>query len=552
MDDKTLQILHNLYNGLHGRKRLDENKCIGCHKEKLMWFDEGEKDKTRGYCSLLCQRVVHNLYLGHKRVREEKKERPDFRQLLILLDEPVIAQIIVYTYPYYKEKAKDLRAILDLRGESKQLKELIDQYILMEVKEFSEEVTEILTNESLLLFPSLQELYLTNENVDIHYIGSLTNLQNLAITEDVVGDDSLQELQKLTKLVVLDNSSITLRSISKLTKLNTLAFLLNDTLTDNDISLLPESLQILVLDECTNIHDSGIMSLSRLSQLTQLEVGTIAFQDLALKNMTFLKELTIEKNDNFLGYDSLGGMRLLTALVVLKCANFEGPSIPYKSQLKLFIAGQTQINDGTLSSQINLTTLDVSGTVVTDKSLKYLVNLSRLSARNSLHITGECFQTLTRLEFLDLSGCQLVTRKSLLGLTNLTELYLSDTQMRPSKNESPLKFPHLKLLWLRKTQAIQNREIVHFTQLEELSLAENDIIKGKAYLRNLTTLLKLDLSYNTVIENEDIQSFTRLESINLKGNTLIKSYALKNMPNLSEIVLRDGTVTSDLTWVDYV
>lgn len=551
MDEETVQILSRLYLNLKNRKRLDESLCTGCHRYFIQWVDQGENDKRRGYCSLLCQNAVHNLFLGHKRLREER-EIPNFRELLLLLDEPVLAKIIVYTYPYYDEEPEDFRAILDLREESDYLKALIDRYILGLAEKVSEEVTNTLNNETLSLLPSLEELYLGEES-QISYIGSLTNLRNLVISLDPVGENSLERLVKLTKLIVLNNSTISGKSLAKLTKLNTLAILLNDTLTDNDIALFPDSIRALVLDECTKVQETGIKSLSRLTGLVQLELRKMTFQDWTLKNLTKLEDLTIEKNDHFLGNnDSLAGMRLLTSLVILECPEFHGYGIPYKSALEMFFAGDTKIDDSTLSSQIHINTLQINNTTITDNKLKELVNLSRLSARNSPRLAGACFQILTKLEFLDISGCQFIIRKNLVSLTNLTELYLSNTSIRTSKNEQPLKFPFLQKLWLRESETIQNRDIVHFTRLVELSLARNKIIQGKAYLRNLTSLLSLDLSYNTVIENEDIESFTRLEILVLEGNTLIKSYALRNMPNLKEIILPDGTVTDDRTWLDFV
>ena len=552
MDQKTLFVLHSLFLGLQKRDR-PSDKCIGCHIGEIECMEEGNGE--RRYCSEMCQNVFHSLFLpmGQKRAREVVVERPDFRQMMELVDDPVIAQIIVYTYPYYRERPAHMRAILDLRGESKQLKELIDQYILKEVRELSPEISDILDNDSLLLFPNLRVFHILGEASEINFVGSLTQLEELEIWGDKIGDDSLFNLEKLSKLVILNDTEISSHSLSWLTNLRFLFVAINGHFSDNDLSQLPPSLSSLSLSDCPLLSNTGILSLSRLSNLTSLELETIHVNDQGLGRLPGLKNLIITKNENFIGNNaSLGNMRLLETLITTECPNFEGGGLRYKSPLKMLAARNTKITDSALSGEINLTTLDISGTEVTDNRLIELVHLKHLAIQNSPNLTGECFLKLTGLKFLDLSGSPLVTRSTLLGLTNLETLFLDYTSMQPAKNEPPLKLPKLTILSLRRTRALRSGDMVHFTNLTELSLAENEVIQGKVYLRNLSSLLNLNLSYNKVIENDDLTIFTRLEKITLTGNTVIKSDALRNMPNLKEIVLRDGSLTDDITFVDYV
>lgn len=143
-DDKTVWVLSGLYRKVLGRTRVNEKTCLGCHTREIKCYEKisQEKNKKNGYCSQECQIGYYSLIydMGQKRVREQARERPDFRQLLEMLDEPVIAQIITYTYPLYREEIGDMRAILDLRGESQQLRDLIDRQILREIRELSPEI----------------------------------------------------------------------------------------------------------------------------------------------------------------------------------------------------------------------------------------------------------------------------------------------------------------------------------------------------------------------------------------------------------------------------
>lgn len=554
MDHKTINVLENLHRDLLKRDLLEGN-CSGCHFKKIEWKES--TDEKEGYCSLQCQIGYHSLLkpfyqIGQKRVRELKVERPDFRQLLELLDEGVVAQIITYTYPNYRKSAKDMKYILSMRKESLQLKELIDQYILKPIERLSKEITDQFYDDTLELFPNLRVLKVNQDIADVSVLDRLSRLERLEITGNVLDDDSIRSLQRLTKLVMIQNFGITSRSISRLTNLKSLLILDNDVISDQDLSTFPPSIKSLSLIECSEIRDTGLLSLSRLTRLKALELNTIQGSDQGFQGLTRLKNFRIVLMDGFIGNsDSLGNMPLLESLVVMRCPKFEGNGLRYKSPLKLFIAADTLISDSTLSSQIHLETLDISNTSITDERLGELTNLKRLSMRLSTHITDKSLSTLTRLEFLDISGSRLITRKSLSQLTNLTELYLIQTIMLPTKNDRPLPLHKLRVLIAGSTSAIANRDMIQFSNLTNLSLADNSFISGSVYLRNLTNLTKLDLKYNLVIENDDISKFTKLEEIDLTGNRMITSDALRGMSFLKKITLSDGTVTDDPNFVGF-
>lgn len=541
-DQKTKDILTQLHSRLLERV-LEEDLCIGCHSKSILYRENG--NLKNAYCSKQCQAgyrawiLPFSFSLGLKEGGEE--ERPDFTKLLDLLDEPVVAQIIAFTYPHYETKREDMNAILLLREESKQLKNLIDQYILRPVEKLSREITDRFFGTSLSLFPNLKHLEL-NENTMLLSIKSLTNLETLEISGDILTDDSTKVLVKLTQLILLGSTqrTITHKTFSQLTRLETLVFGKNLSVQDKDLMALPPSLVTVKVLHCPRIHRQGILSFSRLTNLTGLELDAIYVDDSGMGGMKGLKYLTMSNMEKFEGnHDSLGNMRLLEEVILRNCPLFEGEGFRYKSPLRVLLARGTSVSNGALSSQINLTALDITDTKVSDERLSELTNLESLVVRGSEYITDASLSLLTKLKHLDISETKRITRTSLFRLTNLKRLYLNRAEITPNYDDPLLPLYKLKVLSLDSTKAFLPRDMFVLRNLTSLSLANNDTIFGVPYFRNMRNMLQLDLSYNRVIQ-EEVKLFTKLEIINLTGNAKINHALLKGLPSLKKIILPNG------------
>ncbi len=180
---------------------------------------------------------------------------------------------------------------------------------------------------------------------------------------------------------------------------------------------------------------------------------------------------------------------------------------------------------------LKLTGLDLSGleqaTQLTDGAFELLkisveelakLKLAGLNDRDYQITNLSGLEQATQLRELDLSGNDGISDyNSLSGLTNLTELYLYENQI---KDITPLSgLTNLAKLHLFKNRITDITPLSGLTNLTELYLYENQITDISP-LVHLTQLTKLDLSNNQIKDVTPLTNLIFLEELLLKGNTI--------------------------------
>lgn len=181
--------------------------------------------------------------------------------------------------------------------------------------------------------------------------------------------------------------------------------------------------------------------------------------------------------------------------------------------------------------------------LITDKSLLRLSNLTELNLTGikTLHHLG----SLTKLQ--KLTVCYFcpdeMERTGINFLTNLTDLDVSIATIK-AKTLRPLS--NLKRLNLRGTHT--NASITYLTNLTDLNLSHSWGISsnlGDVSIQKLTNLTRLNLKYNRYISNKGIQNLTKLVGLNLEENIMITNNGIKNLINLGELNIASNRKITD-------
>lgn len=237
----------------------------------------------------------------------------------------------------------------------------------------------------------------------------------------------------------------------------------------------------------------------------------------------------------------------------------------------------------------HLQTLNVSGTKISEKGLKFLTELRELKNLNLSecgHIRDEGIQLISQmntLETLDLSSCPNITDKSLelIGemkslksfnikhnqrfteegfksiahLSNLKFLNLSDTQITDKGLKWIAQLQKLQSLNLKDTKITTEglKEIVQLHHIQMLNLGKNKKFTGNENLfliSKLQNLLVLDLSQCQDLNDEAlkwISQLPKLQKLNLSHCTKITDNGLQFLAQLIKLDELDLAGCSEIT-----
>ncbi len=162
----------------------------------------------------------------------------------------------------------------------------------------------------------------------------------------------------------------------------------------------------------------------------------------------------------------------------------------------------------------------------------------------------EGFDYLTELTTLDLSGHRIKDISGLTKLKNLRNLYLTDNvgvDLKPLEQMPSLE----KLIMDGNTRPVNIQSIGKLKNLTTLTLMGSAIItdtvaKDISFLKGLTKLQDLDLSYNRIEDISPLAGLYNLKKLNLRNNAITDISPLKNLTSLKEIDFYDNKI-NDVT-----
>ena len=380
----------------------------------------------------------------------------------------------------------------------------------------------------------------------LKHLYGLTQMQTLCL--EGCNQVTAQGVQKLKD--ALPKCDITVPDVVKrlgISKDGTAAEPVGD-ITDAEFSLLGEvtQLQMITLSRCGKITDAGLKPLKELTQLRTLNLKNCGkITDTGLKHLKELAQLrTLYLSDcNKITDGGLAHLQELTRLQVLDiqdCGQVTAQGIQkLKAALpKCDITVPNSVKRLNISKDETKAEPDAD---ITDEELVLLAEVSRLQRINLIgcnqitdaglkHLTG-----LTQLQTLDLTNCPLVTVK---GVQEL-------------KNALPgcdITIPNaVKRLKISKdgTEAAPDPEITddelallrEMTRLRKLSLVECEWITdaGLRHVRGLTRLERLDLSFCDKITDaglEHLKEMTQLQTLILSGCSRVTANGVRKLKNV--------------------
>ncbi len=185
--------------------------------------------------------------------------------------------------------------------------------------------------------------------------------------------------------------------------------------------------------------------------------------------------------------------------------------------------------------------------------------LNLITENKARHAQGKDARTL------DLGNCGLTKLPSLYGLKWLETLIVSNRWLdriqvawTESQNEgpdnklvavSPESLPqNLKVLILggdhHEQWKISNWDFLRkLTQLQFLDLSYNQISNGD-FLKNLTLLQSLDLTYNEISNGDFLKNLTQLQSLDFNGSQISNWDFLKNLTQLQSLTLSFNKISN--------
>jgi len=333
-------------------------------------------------------------------------------------------------------------------------------------------------------------------------------------------------------------SSFTDTYIAKFVNLHFLSLNYNKVIGNKGLMSL-KYLAHLIISNNEKITNKGIKN---LVNLTHLECGPKIGNE-GLRFLTNLKHL-----DLYYANVSDEGIKHLTSLTSLKLD-----------------AHECEISNDGVKELTNLTMLTLNyGSTIDNDGLKYLTKLKYLRLNQYSSVNDEAIKHLPSLTFLDLTyndhlstRIDRISNEGVKGLTNLTKLKLND--LVSDEGIQGLT----NLISLKVGESVSGEGLMRLNRLTSLDLTHNDLVKF-SHIEHLTsTLLKLNLSSNHVIQDEDLIPFTCLRSLKLNYNFDISDNGISKLTGLtfldisgdegygSELISNEGVSNlTNLTFLD--
>ena len=390
------------------------------------------------------------------------------------------------------------------------------------------------------------------------------------------------DMQRLTRLVVIDSGIRNLTGLAAATNLTTLNLSENSV---RDVSPLAglTTLTDLALQE-NSISDVG--PLAGLTSVTGLNLSNNAISDVSpLAGLTGLYYLYLE-NNSISDVRPLGGLTNLIQLhlrhnVISDVGPLSGLTRPTHLDL-----GNNLISDiRGLAGLTTLTHLKLDYNRITDvDALKDLTNLIDFRIDYNLLTDVSGLSGLASLTKLRIENNPLTDVSGLSGLTSLTNLYLNDNLI---SDVGPLSgLTSLTSLFLRNNQITDVSPLAMLTGLTTLRIMDNPVLPASlGALETLTNLTHKDFEIPETVEVPDdnlaaalrealglaqhlpilrtelaaltelnarnrsitdlsgLQEATGLTTLNLSSNSISDMQSLAALTNLTMLNLRDNQVT---------
>jgi Leucine-rich repeat (LRR) protein len=403
---------------------------------------------------------------------------------------------------------------------------------------------EVIDKQAFENVSGLRVLRLSNNELTEIVVGYLIDLEVLDVGRNMLTKIESSMFMNLTKLKYLDLYYNQIESIEK------------DSFSQNS------ELRYLDLSSNQLKSLSFNLDLKKLSLLNLNENKIADLKDGVFANLTWLRILTIEKNDLARNLDLSLQLGFLKHLKLLKLDNNHLEFVDLHSLL--FILGNLVRLTLTRNNLQSIKSVSSNGSCKQNNFLNEL-DLSFNKIREIEPFSFACFQLLDELDLSSHMLTNLSTPDLFYRLKTLDVLKLNNNSLRQIyKNtfihlstlyELDLTFNELQWIDENAFQGLQNLLLLHLSGNRLKMLASN-------MLRSRWELERLSINHNK-LTGIDPNSFTGLEkhlkNIEMHSNRLqfLKNYFFTNLSNLQFIDLSDNQISSiqrdtfkDLTKLD--
>ena len=437
---------------------------------------------------------------------------------------------------------------------------------------FTDEMVDNLIQLKNLISLDLRDTKISNSG--LKSVGKLFSLKKLALGSSNgaiseitdVGKKELLPLKNLSELIlkctlVTDSGAMTISNLSKLRLLDlssssSLSIVTSNRISDNGLRKLAvlDQLEELYLSGNNQLTGEGLSHLSRLKNLSSLDLSKSGLTDLGLLNVAKLSNLKV-LNIGDTRHISDNGIKSIVSLQRLQELDLWGTGITDNSlkeigklyNIKILTLSYTKITDNGLSELsllINLSILNLSNTNVTGigfSKLKNLTNLTNLSlASNPLTDNGiESIVLLSNLSNLDISG----SRRGEFRNNQLADIWIgpaSVTDFGVSYLSKLSKLKSLNLSGMRKITDLCSKDICQIRSLTALDMSgtmiTNKSLGDYAELDNLNELhiggiiLEGRLNNLTLIKNLEI---LRLSGRKISDDAVADLFRCKSLQHIT-------------------
>ncbi|AYV83306.1 MAG: hypothetical protein Hyperionvirus5_112 [Hyperionvirus sp.] len=289
----------------------------------------------------------------------------------------------------------------------------------------------------------------------------------------------------------------------------------------------------------SKIRNDEIKNLGNIVSLDARDNGYIT--DHAFDKLRGLRSLSIGGYRNQISTDAIYRLTQLTSLNVSDTiiTDDELDNLTLLKALK-FNNMSNRITDFGLMKLTNLTDLNMKFGLVSDRALISLTNLTCLKIYFTPKITDHGIRSMSRLKVLAIggrhnyaSGVDNITNAGIIGL-DLTDLDINNHNS--ITDEAVVTFKNLRSLNIKWNSKITVGVVSTLVGLRSLNISYNDVITDDA-VRSLTNLTSLNLFGNKIITVYSLKYLGKLKHLDLGFNPCISGIDFRSVPNLTDLNL---------------
>ncbi|MBS6252423.1 MAG: leucine-rich repeat domain-containing protein [Clostridia bacterium] len=371
--------------------------------------------------------------------------------------------------------------------------------------------------EDLVFFPNLISLTLGEYGSNIPPIISMNGIENCT---------------KLSNLDIIYGPDKEYSAVAKLSNLKSFS-----RFNGNDYNNIIDALKFCENLEKVSLSQVKVTNMNRIAELGNLKLLRLTGSQIkkieGLKNMTNLEELYLAGNQ----IKEIEGLENLTKLKKLFLNSNQ-------------IADITPLSANTSLMELNLKSnveIDANRTHYTTKQLQALDKIGKIIDNGGIiNLDTDKLGLFTNYKKLDLSNNKLTTLDNLNGMTELTQLTLTNNSitLEDEKSQEILSnMSNLSYLAFSNNKLTNINAINNLKNLNSLSLIGNNKIDLKQIediISNLNTFQVSTESLKTII-NCDISKITKL---NLNGSDLTELPNLSIFTSLRTLSLNSNPITN--------